>query len=483
MKKISYFILSVLIFGTVVGQSALTVPKASAATFDPNNLIDDTTFTNINAIYTSGIQAFLVAQGSFLKNYSEGGRSAAQIIFDAAHGFGDSTGTINSIAINSTTGTVSPYVILATLQKEQGLISMPTQNNASLNAAMGYACPDGGGCNAAYAGFTKQVENGAWQLRYNYERANGRGFTDYQVGQSMSFVDYNGTHSATFSNRSTASLYRYTPHVYNGNYNFWYLYNLYFPSYLHQFVSQNGYPTLAPGDSYNFRVTVKNTGSASWSSGTIHLATNRHQDRVPGFTREGNGPSGWTSDNRVRMQEDSVDPGENATFSFWMRNDGITPGTYREYFRLVADGIQWMEDYGIYWDVRTISTADSYHHSFVSQNAYPSLGKQSEYNFRVTVRNTGTATWRKGVVNLGTSRNLDRVSAFTREGNGPSGWVKDNRITMQEDSVAPGANATFSFWMRNDYAPIGVNREYFRLVADGITWMEDYGIYWDVTAR
>jgi len=30
----------------------------------------------------------------------------------------------------------------------------------------------------------------------------------------------------------------------------------------------------------------------------------------------------------------------------------VGAGTYREYFQLVADGVGWMTDYGIYWAVR-----------------------------------------------------------------------------------------------------------------------------------
>ncbi|MCX6809682.1 MAG: hypothetical protein NTZ65_02975, partial [Candidatus Berkelbacteria bacterium] len=54
---------------------------------------------------------------------------------------------------------------------------------------------------------------------------------------------------------------------------------------------------------------------------------------------------------RVYLQEDSVAPGGTGHFTFWMKNDNVSPGTHREYFRLVADGITWMEDYGIYWEI------------------------------------------------------------------------------------------------------------------------------------
>src|SRR5512140_1052177 len=77
----------------------VAVPKAQAADpgFNPNNLINDQTFTNVDSMNTAEIQTFLNSQGGFLKDYSEGGRTAAQIIFDAAHGYGDATGSINGI--------------------------------------------------------------------------------------------------------------------------------------------------------------------------------------------------------------------------------------------------------------------------------------------------------------------------------------------------------------------------------------------------
>jgi len=482
--KLVFLVVCALMLAVIPVSLGSPSNKAYAA-FDPNNLINDPTFIDINAMSAGDIQSFLNSQGGFLKDFSEGSRSAAQIIYDASHGYGDATGTINGIVINSSTGTVNPRVILVALQKEQGLLNMPTRNDASLNAAMGYACPDGGGCNSNYAGFTKQVEWGAWQHRYNYERAQGRGFSDYQVGQTMTFADFNGSHTVTFANRATASLYRYTPHVYNGNYNFVTLMESYFPSYHYSHAGQNPYPTIPPGDAYNFVLLAKNTGSATWQRGVVNLATDRSRDRVPFWTRESaNGsPSGWVSPNRIQFQESSVPPGGTATYSFFMRNDGVTPGTYREYFRLVADGVGWMEDYGVYWDVRAGTQADRYHHSFVSQNGYPTVAHAQAYNFVVRVQNTGSATWTRDQVNLATDRARDRIPGFARESadGSPSGWISQNRIRFQEASVPPGGTATYSFYMRNDSTASGTYREYFRVVADGVTWMEDYGIYYNVT--
>jgi len=356
MKQVRYFVVA------LVALLVLLLPNTlRAADFNANNLISDSDFVNINAMSVDRVQNFLNSRGSCLSGFSENGRSAAQIIYDAAHGYGEASGSINGININTSTGTVNPGVILATLQKEQSLISDPSRCTANvLVKAMGYGCPDAGGCNPKYAGFTKQVEWASWQLRYNYERAQGTGFSDYQVGQGFCWNDWNGTHCGTFDNRATAALYRYTPHVYNGNYNFWNLfhntYRLHIAAYSYSIVSQNDYPTInVGGGGYKFSITVRNTGSQTWQRHVVNLGTSRDRDRVPSFLREGGDPSGWISANRVVMKEASVAPGNTATYEFYMKApSGMSPGVYREYFQLVADGIGWMTDYGIYWDVRVV---------------------------------------------------------------------------------------------------------------------------------
>ncbi len=453
-------------------------PASVLAGYDANNLIADSTFVATDSMNTNDIQSFLAGKGSFLKDFSEGGRSAAQIIYDAAHAHGDATASINGISLDPSTGTVSPQVILTMLQKEQGLITMTTRNDASLNVAMSMGCPDGSSCNPAYSGFTKQIENGAWQLRYSYERAQGHNFSDYQVGGTAT-ID---SQVVTFANKATASLYRYNPHL-SGNKNFYTLFGQYFVTYSHIYGYQNAYPTLAPGEAYNFVVRFKNTGTATWTKGVVNLGTDRSRDHIPRFTREGDGPSGWTSPNRVTMQEATVAPGEYATYSFWMRNDNVSPGSYDEYFRLVADGILWMEDLGVKWTITTISTADGYHYIPGYQNGYPTLSKGQGYQFVLTVKNTGHTTWTKGVVNLGTNDPQDRIPSFTREcaDGSASGWISPNRVTMQEGSVAPGQFATYKFCLRNDSVSSGTYRQGFRVVADGITWMEDPSMYWSVT--
>lgn len=238
IQRLTTYALALLLSGLLAIPSITVAYDATPQIFLDNQaysrLIEDGDYVAVSSMSVQDIQNFLASMGSYLASASPDqlgngnlGRSAAQIIWDAARGKYDAAGTLNGIVINEATGTVSPRVLLITLQKEQSLITIGDYQPGRLNAAMGYGCPDSGGCNPTYAGFTKQVEWAAWQLRYNYERASGYGFSDYQVNQAKS-MSYNfgsgqpsGVVTVVYSNRATASLYRYTPHITYGNYNFW----------------------------------------------------------------------------------------------------------------------------------------------------------------------------------------------------------------------------------------------------------------------
>jgi hypothetical protein len=205
-----------------------------------NNLISNRDFIDIGSMTQDEIQAFLNTKASYLKEFSEGGKSAAQIIYEAARGKKNTAArdgedystylgeTYKNVTVNESTGTVSPKVLLVMLQKEQSLITRTERNDDALTIAMGYGCPDSSSCSSHYFGFTFQVEWAAWQLRYNYGRSQGKG-TDFQVGQTMTGVD--GQYDVTFMNEATASLYRYTPHVFDSAYNFMNLYDSWFTTH------------------------------------------------------------------------------------------------------------------------------------------------------------------------------------------------------------------------------------------------------------
>jgi thermitase len=256
-----------------------------------------------------------------------------------------------------------------------------------------------------------------------------------------------------------------------------------FRDYHAKYVSQNAYPTIERGASAFFSVTFRNNGKTTWKQSDplypVHLGTSRGQDRIPGWVRGG----GWIGPNRIEMIDGTVTPGSNGTFNFWMSAPQDKEfGTFREYFQPVADFSNWMEDWGVYWDVTVPTEAEKYKYDYISQNFNEKSVKRGDaVEFTLTLKNTGQSTWVRNTVNLGTDRPQDRIPGWIRGGGSPSGWLKENRVEMVEATISPGANGSFKFYMTvpGDKA-FGIYREYFRPVADGITWMEDRGIYWEL---
>ena len=226
------FRVTFLAVGAVLSLSlALAFPLKASANYVESNLIDDTMFLDSASMSASSVQSFLSSRGGALANYSSWSDrdnatiSAAQIIAEAAYDYG-----------------ISPKVIIATLQKEQSLITAKDPAGSQYDFAMGYGCPDSSGCGATYKGFFRQVDNGAWQLRYNFERARGNnswwressayacgGATRYYStglyqGRTVTFYDESGYGYKTFllNGAATASLYCYTPHAYPGSSNYYY---------------------------------------------------------------------------------------------------------------------------------------------------------------------------------------------------------------------------------------------------------------------
>jgi hypothetical protein len=255
-QKIS--VLLILAMGLATLPNFASAEMSILSGFNPNKLIDDKVFSDTQTFGgAAGIQKFLESKGSVLANTSESFlvklkepsssvlkkglddpnpdskklRTAAELIWDAAQSSG-----------------LNPQVILVKLEKEQSLIrgrqgSDEATLQKALDRAMGFGCPDSGGCENIFAGFYFQLFGNfdaqasrylgaAKSLMKSFSTPGGRGpaVNGYasKVGDSITLDNtlggYNGVESSqrvTLSNAATAALYRYTPHVFNGNYNFW----------------------------------------------------------------------------------------------------------------------------------------------------------------------------------------------------------------------------------------------------------------------
>lgn len=229
MKKPTFTKLSstLVALSLLINSFAFALP-ASADGFNAGKIIDDSVFTNQSSMSVAQIQNFLnskvpncdtygtqqseygggtraqwaqakYGQNTFtcLKDYSEGGRSAAQIIYDVSQSF-----------------SINPQVMIVLLQKEQGLVTDTWPLNIQYRSATGYGCPDTAPCDAQYYGLTNQLTWAARMFRA-IMNASPTWYTPYILGNN--YIQYNPTASCggsnvTIQNRATQALYNYTPY-------------------------------------------------------------------------------------------------------------------------------------------------------------------------------------------------------------------------------------------------------------------------------
>jgi hypothetical protein len=131
---------------------------------------------------------------------------------------------------------------------------------------------------------------------------------------------------------------------------------------------QSGYMTLCPGDTSTATVAIYNSGSRGWVSGVLgevaYLGTwnpSPGQDQPSVFGGDGTNGSpntGWPRYNRVAIQPAAyVGPNQVAWFQFAVRAP-TTPGSYGFYIRPLIEGAQWMEDFGIFWQITVPDTIE-----------------------------------------------------------------------------------------------------------------------------
>lgn len=231
--------------------------------FNPDMIVPDSVFPDVKTFGgPEGIQKFLEEKGSVLADTSPEflqklhepndaslkeklgdprpnlarSRTAAELIWDASQSAG-----------------LNPQVILVTLNKEQGLITghmTSERSQKALNYALGFSCPDNGSCDDVFRGLYFQLFGNvdtegnryigaAKSLMKSFTEPNGRGpYVNGRVARVGDTITLENTlggfdgvqpeQTVKIGNLATAALYRYTPHVFNGNYNFWRFFTAWF---------------------------------------------------------------------------------------------------------------------------------------------------------------------------------------------------------------------------------------------------------------
>ena len=276
---------------------SLFIPYLSSAqvdpSFNPNKLIDDKIFSDTKTFGgPEGVQKFLEAKNSVLANVSPDFLSKLkepdssllkQGLDDPRPNLGRIRTAAELIWDVATQSGINPQVILVTLNKEQSLVdgrknASPQELQKALDRALGFDCPDSTGCGDLFPGFYYQLFGNydssgnrylgaAKSLMKSFSAQGGRGpSVDGKISRVGDTIVLDNTQgppnnadakqNVNISNNATAALYRFTPHVFNGNYNFWKFFNSWFryangtllklSTITETYIIQNGVKQLVP---------------------------------------------------------------------------------------------------------------------------------------------------------------------------------------------------------------------------------------------
>jgi len=251
MKKFALLSISAIL---LVSTFTLIVPQHNvSADYDKGNIMDDIVFQNESSMTEQQINEFInrFPKSCLLPANYPGGLGSATFLTPINYWTYGASNSSPAYIINWAAKYyhLNPQVILTTLEKEQNLITGSIGcSTTRYNSAMGYNCPDGSEnslknypdlgiyntcvASAGNAGFVRQVNHAAWQLRFDQERANGntgfggdgsvtyvgrmtQGYRARIEGGTLVYYDgyttIDGT-SVYLRNGTTAALYNYTPH-------------------------------------------------------------------------------------------------------------------------------------------------------------------------------------------------------------------------------------------------------------------------------
>lgn len=230
-------------------------------------------------------------------------------------------------------------------------------------------------------------------------------------------------------------------------------------------------------------VTIKNNSNSIWYSDSNYVAGG-HLMRLysPGYAPvplyDPSDPA-WLSPSQIAMKTPVVNPGENATFEFYLKGKfSAYNGTIR-LLPLIKAAVA-LNDIGINFAVTTPSPVLSY--SFVSATPPPATMTPGSLSgpgtVTLTLKNTGNTVWLNESSN--SPNRVRLMMIFPRYRTSPfynssdPAWLSSSQIAMTTPVVNPGENGVFTFSWK---APMqsGNYLEYFSLVMDGYGFFPEYG--------
>lgn len=206
--------------------------------FNPGRIIEDSVFTNTSSMSIPQIQMFLDNKVPVCDTYGTqtsefGGGTRAQ--WAAAHGFSAPFTCLKDYSENGITAAqiiydislryqINPQVLIVLLQKEQGLVTDTWPTSNQYRSATGYGCPDTAPCDSQYYGLTNQItwsgkmfrsvlnDSPTWYSPYILGNNYIKFHPDFWDSANQVWKNTCGGTTVFIQNRATQALYDYTPY-------------------------------------------------------------------------------------------------------------------------------------------------------------------------------------------------------------------------------------------------------------------------------
>ena len=192
-----------------------------------------------------------------------------------------------------------------------------------------------------------------------------------------------------------------------------------------QFIAQTVPTTMTAGGTYTVTVTMRNTGTTTWTDAeTYHL---RSQNPPKNFI--------WTVDRASLAPADAIAPNQDKVFS-WTVTAPAVAGTYDFQWQMRQSSTDaWFGDLTPNVIV-TVTTATLGNASlFVDQSVPTTMIAGQTYNVSVTYRNTGSTTWTEaGGYRLASQNPQDNMT-----------WGMNRVALPPGSSIAPGQDAVVAW--------------------------------------
>lgn len=215
------------------------------------------------------------------------------------------------------------------------------------------------------------------------------------------------------------------------------------------FVSQVALTSLKPGQSALVSVTMKNTGTTTWTEAAgYRLGSQNPQDN-----------HFWGTGRVLLGAGESIAPGQQKTFSFTITAPLVT-GSYNFQWRMLREGVAWFGAFSTNVLVN-VTTANVNNSAFVSQSVPSALGTGQTVSVSVTMRNMGNTVWvRNGSLGwkLGSWNPQDNTT-----------WGTNRVMLATGDSIGPGQQKTFTFNITAPLTPGSYNFQW-RMLEETVEW-------------